>query len=130
MSHTSSFKNITKKEYFIDKTLLIKAVMETGEYILITARRRFGKSINLDMLRCFFSGSCSRDIFAKLKIGTFSEIMSEHRQYPVIFINFYWYSGAMNSYKDVVMAFHHIMHRTFKQYQCLTDSDKLEDYEK
>lgn len=56
---TQSFEFIRKNDYFfIDKTGLIKEWWENGDAVtLITRPRRFGKTLNLDMLNCFFPGS-------------------------------------------------------------------------
>ncbi|MCP4686506.1 MAG: AAA family ATPase, partial [Desulfobacterales bacterium] len=50
-------KIITRNYFYIDKTRLIREILEEGEIILITRPRRFGKTLNQDMLRCFFEKS-------------------------------------------------------------------------
>lgn len=79
--------------YYVDKTLLIKKLLDRkGEANLFTRPRRFGKTLNLSMLRYFFedTGDCAlnqknRELFAGLKImeegGEYQSVMSA---YPVI----------------------------------------------
>ena len=66
-----SFEEIREKGYFlVDKTNLIKEWWESADSVtLITRPRRFGKTINMDMLNCFFSNRFQgRDLFEGLSI--------------------------------------------------------------
>jgi len=82
-------KIITRNYYFVDKTLLIKDVYELeGEVKLITRPRRFGKTLNMDMIKQFYSID-GKDLFDELKIMNEKEFMKDHyHQYPVIFVSF------------------------------------------
>ena len=52
---SSEFKKIIDGNfYYIDKTMLVKDIWDEGEVILITRPRRFGKTLNMTMLKCFF----------------------------------------------------------------------------
>ena len=84
-------KLIETGQYYVDKTLLIKELLERGaEVNLITRPRRFGKTLNLSMLRCFFEGS-DKDL-TELFSGTNimqpeNAVYLKHMgQYPVIFL--------------------------------------------
>lgn len=76
--------------YYVDKTLLIKELVDNGAQVsLFTRPRRFGKSLNLSMLRYFFEkpldGSSNKDLFSDKKIQTArEEYLSYQEQYPVI----------------------------------------------
>ncbi|EMH2709934.1 AAA family ATPase [Clostridioides difficile] len=89
---TSDFKEyINSGAYFIDKSLFIKEVWNDNKYILITRPRRFGKTLNMSMLKYFFSNKEAeenRELFRKLEISKYEEIMNEQGEYPVIFISF------------------------------------------
>lgn len=89
---TSDFKEyINSGAYFIDKSLFIKEVWEDNKYILITRPRRFGKTLNMSMLKYFFynnEAEENKELFRNLEISKHEDIMKEQGQYPVIFISF------------------------------------------
>ncbi|HBF2930803.1 ATP-binding protein [Clostridioides difficile] len=89
---TSDFKEyINSGAYFIDKSLFIKEVWNDNKYILITRPRRFGKTLNMSMLKYFFSNKEAdenKELFRELEISKYEDIMKEQGQYPVIFISF------------------------------------------
>ena len=84
-------KMITKNHYYIDKTLFIKDILtKPGETKLFTRPRRFGKKLNMSMLKYFFdiqNSEINRKLFDGLAI-TKTEYMSEQGQYPVIYFSF------------------------------------------
>jgi hypothetical protein len=85
-------KIITKKYYYVDKTLLIKELLDKkGEVIQITRPRRFGKTLNLSMLRYYFEKPADeksrKELFDGLKIMEAGEkYTKEQEQYPVIML--------------------------------------------
>ncbi|MFH1831284.1 MAG: AAA family ATPase [bacterium] len=82
---------ITKNYYFVDKTLLIKDILDGGaKATLIPRPRRFGKTLNMSMLQCFFEKTpeSKRNLFDNFKISEHHDIMAKQGQYPVIFITF------------------------------------------
>ncbi|EGT3641040.1 TPA: AAA family ATPase [Clostridioides difficile] len=89
---TSDFKEyMNSRAYFIDKSLFVKEVWEDNKYILITRPRRFGKTLNMSMLKYFFSNNEAdenKELFRELEISKYKDIMKEQGQYPVIFISF------------------------------------------
>lgn len=89
----SDFKDLIEgNNYFVDKSLLIKEFIENGAKIILTPRsRRFGKTLNLSMLRYFFDirqKEETKNLFKDLKIENEKEIMKLQGEYPVIFITF------------------------------------------
>ncbi len=91
----SDFEEIVQGDYyFIDKTLLIKEIMDDGaKIILLTRPRRFGKTLNLSMLYYFLSedyyNKVDQNLFEGLSISKEIEFCKKHQgQYPVIFISF------------------------------------------
>ena len=86
-----NFKEIIKGGYYyVDKTLLVKDVINlSGKIKLITRPRRFGKTLNMDMLMRFFSMDEKENLFEGLNIWKEKEIVGAHyHKYPVIYITF------------------------------------------
>ncbi|MCD6450707.1 MAG: AAA family ATPase [Thermotogaceae bacterium] len=87
----SEFSEMIKGNYYyVDKTLLIKDIIDLpGKVKLITRPRRFGKTLNMKMLQEFFSLSGKEGLFNGLKICKEEGIVKDYyRKYPVIFITF------------------------------------------
>jgi len=87
---TDSFEKIIEGNYFyIDKTLFIKELLENrGAVTLLTRPRRFGKTMNMSMLRHFFDLNMdSKALFDGLKIMEHKDIVERYlNQYPVVFL--------------------------------------------
>ena len=88
----SDFKDIIEQKYFyVDKTKFIEEISENGAIVqLITRPRRFGKTLNMSMLRYFYDISgkdANRKLFKNLYIEN-SATIEEQGKYPVIFISF------------------------------------------
>ena len=85
------FKRLVDNEYyFVDKTLMIKELLENKETVnLFTRPRRFGKTLNMSMLQRFFEATEKSNayLFDGLKIATYPEYMAYQGQYPVISIS-------------------------------------------
>lgn len=59
----------TEEFYYVDKTGLIRELLRTwGEVNLFTRPRRFGKSLNMSMFKCFFEYGCKEELFQGLEI--------------------------------------------------------------
>ena len=86
------FDNIREKKYFyIDKTAFIKEWWDSGDNVtLITRPRRFGKTLNMSMLNCFFSNRYAgrSDLFEGLSIWEDEKYRQLQGTYPVIFMSF------------------------------------------
>lgn len=128
----SDFRKVIEGNYYyIDKSLFIKELIEiSAEIVLITRPRRFGKTLNLNMLECFFSvlNKDSSDLFENLGIHNHKEIMKYQGQYPVIYISFKdekfdnW-NEAKGSIIDIIIS-------QFIKYKFILDSDCLDEIEK
>jgi hypothetical protein len=86
----SDFKNLIEgNNYYVDKSLLIKEIIEDDSLVILLPRpRRFGKTLNMTMLKYFFEASdeaCSR-LFLGLAIEKHPEIMKYCGMYPVIYL--------------------------------------------
>ena len=75
--------------YYIDKTKLIEQLfLNWGEVNLITRPRRFGKSLNMNMLKSFFETGSDASLFDGLKISENKEVCEKYMgQFPVISIS-------------------------------------------
>ncbi len=82
---------IDNKNAYVDKTLLIKEFWEDGAKVILTPRpRRFGKTLNLSMLRYFFEKPDQNTayLFEKTNIWNYPEYRALQGQFPVIFLTF------------------------------------------
>ena len=78
----------TDNRFYIDKTNFIRDWWDMGDIVtLITRPRRFGKTLNLDMLKCFFSNQYEgrKELFEGLDIWKDEEYRKLQGTYPVIF---------------------------------------------
>ena len=88
---TTDFKRICRENYYVDKTLLIKDLLDQKtNIILFTRPRRFGKTLNMDMLRTFFEKT-NEDTSIYFKDKAIWEqgekYTDEQGKYPVIFLS-------------------------------------------
>ena len=91
-----SFAALRENDYFyIDKTDFIRQWWESGDDVTLIARpRRFGKTLNMDMLNCFFSNEYEgrADLFEGLSVWEDEEFGEKYRAlqgtFPVIFLSF------------------------------------------
>ncbi len=76
----------TEGFYYVDKTSFITELLHNwGEVNLFTRPRRFGKSLNMDMLRCFFSYGCEAELFEGLAISGEKELCEKYMgKFPVV----------------------------------------------
>ena len=99
-----SFETISKNNYFyIDKKDFIKEWWENGDAVtLITRPRRFGKTLNMNMLDCFFSKKYAdrSDLFEGLDIWREEKYRELQGSYPVISVTFAGVKG--NTYDSTV----------------------------
>ncbi|PWR69603.1 AAA family ATPase [Methanospirillum stamsii] len=88
----SDFKNLIEgNNYFVDKSLLIKDIIEDNSLVILLPRpRRFGKTLNMTMLRYFFeiSDQDLRGLFTGLDISKYPDIMEYAGNFPVIYLTF------------------------------------------
>lgn len=79
----------TMRFYYVDKTKLIEELLENwGKVNLFTRPRRFGKTLNMSMLQCFFEIGTDGALFDGLYISKNRELCDAHMgKYPVIFVS-------------------------------------------
>ncbi len=85
-----NFEKIRKEDFFyVDKTKLIEQILEQwGEVNLFTRPRRFGKTLNMSMLQCFFEIGADKTLFDGLYISDNKKLCQEYMgKFPVIFLS-------------------------------------------
>ena len=89
-----SFRKMVNSDIYVDKTGLIdytnKVINTMQQYICVSRPRRFGKTLNMSMLDCFFSNKYANraDLFEGLSIWQDGEYRKLQGTYPVIFLSF------------------------------------------
>ena len=117
--------------FYIDKTMFIKEWWENQDDVtLITRPRRFGKTLNMDMLKCFFSNEYKDrgDLFEGLDIWKKEKYREIQGTYPVIFLSFA--KIKQNTYEDAVAGIKRIICDEIQKYIFLKDWDGLAEEEK
>ena len=129
---TQNFQSLREKGYFyIDKTNFIKEWWEAGDEVtLITRPRRFGKTLNMSMLECFFSMKYKErsDLFEGLNIWGEEKYRKLQGTYPVIFLSFADVKQA--NYKDAVKKLKSILAKLYDERYFLADWEGLTPNEK
>ena len=127
-----SFEDIRKKDcFYIDKTDFIKDWWESADDVtLITRPRRFGKTLNMDMLKCFFSNQYEgrKELFEGLDIWKDEKYRKLQGTYPVIFLSFA--DIKADNFKDTKNDLVSVINDAYKQHSYLLKSDKLTEAEK
>ena len=128
----SSYVEAVSNYYYVDKTLLIRDFVDTLPKVsLFTRPRRFGKTLNMDMLRVFFEKteedtSCW---FKDKKIWSCGETYRKHQGcYPVIFLTFKDVKYA--SWENALSDISEIIRMEYSRHAELRESGKCTDYEK
>ena len=126
-----SFEKIRKYGfYYIDKTRLIEQIMQNwSEVSLFTRPRRFGKTLNMSMLRSFFELGTDKSLFDGLDISKNKELCEEHMgKYPVIFFSLKSVEGL--KFENARYRIIEMIGREAQRYEFLAESDKLSENEK
>ena len=132
LTGAESFEKIIAGNYFyIDKTLFIKELLENnGEVTLITRPRRFGKTLNMSMLRHFFDINMdSAALFDGLKIMEHKDIVENYlNKLPVIFVSLK--NVESNAYKSSIEKIKSLISAIYRQNRYLFESDRLDEQQK
>ena len=115
----------TNDFYYVDKTGFIADLLrDWGEVNLFTRPRRFGKTLNMSMLKSFFEIGTDKSLFDGLKIAENKELCAEYQgQFPVIFISLKSVDGL--TFEAAAAALRTVIGREASRFQFLRDSDKL-----
>ena len=114
----------------MDKTRLIEQLLlNWSEVTLFTRPRRFGKTLNMSMLKSFFDIGTDEALFDGLYISGNKELCDEYMgKYPVIFLSLKGVEGL--TYEEAFEAFVRIMGKEVNRVSFLADSDKLTQIER
>ena len=128
----TSYKEVSRECYYVDKTLLIKDIIDDHNKVyLFTRPRRFGKTLTLDMVRTFFERTeedtsvyfSDKEIWSAGK-----EYRSYQGKYPVIFISFK--DAHQKSWEDMYQNLYFSIKEAFLAHIELLGSDRLNEFDK
>ena len=128
----SDYVRAQSEYYYVDKTLLIKEFLDKKPLVsLFTRPRRFGKTLNMDMLRVFFESTdtdTSRYFTDKAIWKCGEEYRSHQGKYPVIFLTFK--DVKFDTWEETIEKIKALLQEEYGRHQELVNSDKLSEYEK
>ena len=125
------FKKIRKSDfYYVDKTKLIeKLINNCGKVNIFTRPRRFGKSLNMSMLKCFFGIGADTSLFDDLYISNNKELCEKYLgKYPVISLTLKDIEGL--NFDEALSNFVELIGHEANRFDFLLDSDKLSSTDK
>ena len=126
-----NFAEIRKEQlYYVDKTKLIEQLFEwPGKVKLFTRPRRFGKTLNMSMLRYFFEIGTDKSLFDGLYIAQNKKLCDEYMgKFPVIFISLKGVEGL--DFEMALASFSYVIGWEADRFRFLLDSEKLSDEDK
>ena len=126
-----NFKEIrTEGFYYVDKTKLIKQLLEQwGKVNLFTRPRRFGKTLNMSMLQCFFEIGTDPALFDGLFISQNKDLCETYLgKFPVIFLSLKNVDGL--TFDEARYHLSELIGMEAERFQFLLDSDRLSDNDK
>ena len=125
-----NFEDMIKENYYVDKTGLLKQLLnEHGLVNLFTRPRRFGKSLNMSMLKYFFEIGNDQAIFEGLEISKDKELCDQYQgKFPVISVSL---KGAKaGNYEDAKAMMKYIMAAESRRLYDRMSGDKLSEKQK
>ena len=126
-----NFEEIRRNQYYyIDKTKLIEQLFDSlGKVSLFTRPRRFGKTLNMSMLKSFFEIGTDPSLFDGLYISENKELCEQHQgQYPVIFLSLKDVEGL--SFSEAKRRCIQLIKREAERFYDLKNSERLLDIDK
>lgn len=126
-----NFKEFSLEDfYYVDKTLFIKELLQNwGKVNLFTRPRRFGKTLNMSMLKCFFEVGNDPALFDGLKVMQEKELCEKYMgKFPVISISLKSVDGR--SFESASAALRTVIGNEAVRFHFLLESKKLSDSEK
>ncbi len=125
------FEEIRKEDfYYIDKTGLIRDLLGNwGKVNLFTRPRRFGKTLNMSMLKSFFETGADKSLFDGLAISQETALCEEYMgKFPVIFLSLKGVDGL--SFEEAQKCMTEVVGRESERFHFLRDSERLSTNEK
>ena len=116
--------------YYVDKTMLIKELLDNwAEVNLFTRPRRFGKTLNMSMLKAFFELNGDKNCFKGTRISREVYLCEQYMgKFPVIFISLK--SISAQTYEKACDMAIQIVNGEARRFQYLLDSERLTEYDK
>lgn len=116
--------------YFVDKSMFIAELLQNwGKVNLFTRPRRFGKTLNMSMLKCFFEIGSDPTLFDGLKIAREQELCEEYQgKFPVISVSFKSVEGR--NFEAACAALRTVIGNEAKRFRFLQDSSCLDESDK
>lgn len=128
----NDFKILRKTQsYYIDKSNFISCVLDLPQIIFITRPSGFGKTLNLTMLKYFFTianREKNKTLFCDLEISQNANAIKHQGNYPTIHIDFK--NMYYTDYLEFVIGFRNMLKNIYIQYNYLEKSDILNDFDK
>ncbi|BCZ46062.1 hypothetical protein psyc5s11_21290 [Clostridium gelidum] len=128
----SDFKTVIEEDYlFVDKSELIKEFWDIdGQTILVPRPRRFGKTLNLSMIKYFFENSSNDNgyLFKGLNIENHKEIMELQGKYPVIYLTFK--DEKHSSFEYLKAGLRNILSKLYQDHKYCLNTDKIDNIDK
>ena len=126
------FESIREENsFYIDKSDFIREWWESADVMtLITRPRRFGKTLNMSMVNCFFSNQYAgrSDLFEGLSVWKEEKYRKLQGTYPVIFLSFA--DVKQTNYEDAVRKIKNIIEETYMQHAYLNEAENISETEK
>ena len=125
------FKKLRESDfYYVDKTRLIEQILQSwSEVTLFTRPRRFGKTLNMSMLKSFFEIGTDKSLFDGLYILANKELCEEYMgKYPVIFLSLKSVEGT--SFEEARYRIIELISREAERFKFLKDSEGLSENDK
>lgn len=112
--------------YYIDKTKLIEQLLDNwGKVNLFTRPRRFGKTLNMSMLRCFFEVGADKMLFDDLYISHNKQFCEEYMgKFPVVFLTLKGVEGT--TFEEARLSLAELIAAEARRFKFLQESDKLD----
>ena len=128
----SDYIRTQSEYYYVDKTLLIKEILDRKPLVSVFTRpRRFGKTLNMDMLRVFFeiSDEDTSVFFSDKEIWKCGSEYREHQgKYPVIFLTLK--DVKFDSWSETIDKIRDLLQTEYGRHQELLESERIANYEK
>ena len=116
--------------YYVDKTLLVKDILQSGKVVLLPRPRRFGKTLNLSMLRYFFEKGTESTayLFEQQAIWQETDYRKLQGQFPVVFLTFK--SAEFSTFEHTFAQLSRIIGKEFTRHSYLLEGSALSSSEK
>jgi len=123
----SDFRTLREQGYaYVDKTAFVTEVLDANAQVLLLTRpRRFGKTLNLSMLRCFLeNGSEDRsELFAGLEVASSEAARPHFQRYPVLFLTLKDVKQA--SWEECLVGLGDVLGGLYREHAYLLDGDAM-----